>query len=84
MNQEIKQEQDLHLFQNIYEWKIPENFITAKRVLISKDRTQHSLVSKIRPIIVLPSVTKIFKLSIQYNLEAFIQSLIFNKIEDDS
>ena len=44
-------------------WKIPDYLITTKLIMISKDGTNTPPIDKIRPIGVLPSITKLFELS---------------------
>ena len=53
--------------------------MNAKLVLISKDGTDHPSVDKIRPISILPSVTKMLEISILLNLESLTKSQNFNE-----
>ena len=48
---------------------IPDYFIKAKLILISKDGAEYPKIGQIRPISILPTITKIFELSILHFLE---------------
>ena len=52
----------------------------AKLVLISKDDSKYPTIDKIRPISILPAITKIFESSIKHHLEAIMNK---DEIFDD-
>ena len=49
----------------------------AKLILISKEDTEYPEIENTRPISVLPTITKIFELSILHYLEEAVKSGIF-------
>ena len=49
----------------------------TRLILISKDDTEYLEISKTQPISVLPTITKIFELSILYYLEDAVKSILF-------
>ena len=49
----------------------------ARLILISKDDTEYPEISKTQPISVLPTITKIFELSILHYLEDAVKSILF-------
>ena len=57
----------------------PDYFMKAKLILISKDGTEYPKLDKIRPINILPTITKVFELSILHFLEQATILLIFWK-----
>ena len=57
--------------------KIPDYFMKAILILLSKEDNKEPPVHKMRPISILPTITKIFKTSIMHNLEKVMQSPIF-------
>ena len=58
--------------------EVPDYFMKAKLCLISKDGTEYPEIDNIRPISVLPTITKIFELSILNHLEEATASQIFS------
>ena len=48
---------------------IPDYFMKAKLILISKDGTEYPKLDKFRPISILPTITKVFDLSILHFFE---------------
>ena len=76
---EIKNRISTHFELYIHREEIPEYFMQAKLVLISKDGSDHPPIGKIRPISVLPSITKMFELSILHHLEQATLNPKFNR-----
>ena len=68
-----------HFIRYIETGYVPNYFMHAKLILISKDDTETPVIEKTRPISILPSITKIFEYSILHNLEKITQSPIFSK-----
>ena len=62
-----------HFQKYLKEGKVPEYFMKAKMILISKDGSRHPKIDKTRPISVLPVITKIFELSIRHYIETTMQ-----------
>ena len=58
---------------------IPNYFMIAKLILISKNNQEYTTINNIRPISILPTITKLFETSIIHNLEKITNSIIFNK-----
>ena len=82
-NEETRLEMKKRLYEHfklfIMECETPKYFITARLVLFSKSNNNTPCIENIRPISVLPSITKLFELSILHNLETATKSPIFNK-----
>ena len=57
---------------------IPDYFMNARLVLISKDGTSYPPLDKTRPISILPAITKLFELSIFNDLSKITKSSQFN------
>ena len=53
----------------------------AKLILVSKEKTEYPKFENIRPISVLPTITKVFELSILHHLENATQSIKFCKTQ---
>ena len=58
---------------------IPDYFMKGKLILIIKDGTEYPKLDKIRQISILPTITKVFELSILHFLEQTTPLLIFSK-----
>ena len=58
--------------------KVPDYLMMAKLILISKDETNTPTIDKVRPIGVLPAITKLFELSIINKLKKVFISPKFN------
>ena len=67
----------IHFSKYLQESEIPEYYMEARLILISKDDTEYPEISKTRPISVLPTITKIFELSIFHYLEDAVKSILF-------
>jgi hypothetical protein len=80
-NNEVKQklmERLQHKFQNyVRNSDVPHYFMEAKLVLFSKDNTEYPDIEKIRPISILPAITKLFESSIHHNLQKITNSSLF-------
>ena len=68
-----------HFKSFLFEGKTPTYFMKARLVLFSKSDNNTPTVDNIRPISVLPAITKLFELSILHNLEKATESPIFNR-----
>ena len=66
-----------HFIEYLHWSEIPEYFMKAKLILISKEDTEYPEIENTRPISVLPTITKIFELSILHYLEEAVKSGIF-------
>ena len=60
-------------------WKIPDYFMKARLILLSKDGTNQPDIEKTRPIRILPVITKVFELWILNKLIKVTESAEFNK-----
>ena len=69
MKAEIINRLQQHFKKYTYNMTVPDYFMKAKLILISKDGTEYPEIDKIRPISILPTITKIFELSILKFLE---------------
>ena len=78
-SKELKSRLRKHFVRYIETDYIPNYFMNAKLVLISKDDTETPPIHKTRPISILPTITKIFESSIIHNLEKITQSPVFSK-----
>ena len=58
---------------------VPEYFMNARLILLSKDDSDTPQINKARPISILPTITKLFETTILHNFESVIQSQIFSK-----
>ena len=67
----------IHFIKYLQESEIPEYYMEVRLILISKDDTEYPEISKTRPISVLPTITKIFELSILHYLEDAVKSILF-------
>ena len=61
--------------------KIPDYFMKAILILLSKEDNEAPPVHKIRPFSILPTITKIFETFFVYNLEKVTQSPIFSRCQ---
>ena len=59
--------------------KIPDYFMKARLILLSKEDNEAPPVHKTRPISILSTITKIFETSIMHNWEKVMQSPIFSR-----
>ena len=66
-----------HFKEYLIEFYIPRYFMEAKLILISKYGTEYPKIEQTRPISVLPTITKIFELSILHHLERAVDSIRF-------
>ena len=66
-----------HFKEYIQTTEISNYFMEAKLILISKDNTEYPIIEETRPISILPTVTKIFELSILHHLEKATQTALF-------
>ena len=69
-----------HFKNYLIKGEIPNYFMKAKLVLISKDDSKYPTIDKTRPISILPAITKIFESSIKHHLEAIMNK---DEIFDD-
>ena len=60
--------------------RIPNYLMKGKLILLSKDKSDSPTIENIRPITILPAITKLFESSILYNLENITKSILFYKI----
>ena len=58
---------------------IPNYFMKARLVLISKDNTKFPTIDKTRPINILPAITKLFELSLLNKIYKLTESRNFNR-----
>ena len=72
-----------HFTEYLHNNEIPDYFMKAKLILVSKEKTEYPKIEYIRPIGVLPTITKVFELSIQHHLENATQSIKFCKTQRD-
>ena len=66
-----------HFAKYLHRSEVPKYFMEARLVLISKEDTEYPEIENTRPISVLPTITKIFELSILHYLEEAVKSPIF-------
>ena len=76
---EIKSRLEKHFTDYLHKSNIPKYFMEARLILISKEDTEYPSIEKTRPISILPTITKIFELSIIHHLEVATKSPIFWK-----
>ena len=79
MKAEIINRLQQHFKEYTYNMTVPDYFMKAKLILISKDGTEYPEIDKIRPTSILPTITKIFELSIlKFLEEATLKSMFWN------
>ena len=66
-----------HFAKYLHWSEVPKYFMEARLVLISKEDTEYPEIENTRPISVLPTITKIFELSILHYLEEAVKLPIF-------
>ena len=79
MKEELKCRLGKHFRNYITTGVIPDYFMSSKLILLSKNYQEYTDINNIRPISVLPTITKLFETSIIHNLEKVTDSIIFNK-----
>ena len=77
--EELKYRLTKHFENYISSGKVPNYFMASRLILLSKTNQEYTDIKSIRPISILPSITKLFEVSIIHNLENATNSILFNK-----
>ena len=80
-SEELKQSPKNNFTGYVMNGKIPDYFMKAILILLSKEDNKAPPVHKTRPISILPTIAKIFETSIMHNLEKVMQSPIFSRCQ---
>ena len=69
INELLLERLQLHFTEYTRCMSVPDYFMKAKLILISKDGTEYPKIDETRPISILPTITKVFELTILHFLE---------------
>ena len=81
--EELKYRLTKHFKSYLSSGKILNYFIPSILILLSKTNQEYTDIKSIRPISILPSITKLFEISIIHNLENTTNSILLKRNKED-